>query len=213
VRPKIRGVKRAFVLLFALVAGASFAACGGSTAPGVASLGHHSKGASTTGETTTGSGGSPISPNPGGSNPSGATIGMGGVTLNFSACMRSHGVPNFPDPNSQGQINFSDSNPNSPRFLDAQKACGKFISGPSGKAPSEAQQQKMLANALKFAECMRSHGVANYPDPTTGPEGRGISMRLKVGQSGFNPNSSVFKNAQKKCQALLGGGGGKVVVG
>jgi hypothetical protein len=212
VRPKKRGVKRATALFFALAAGASFAACGGSTVPGVASLGHHSKGASTNGGDTTGLGGSSTSSNSGGSNPSGATIGMGGVTLNFSACMRSHGVPNFPDPNSQGQINFSDSNPNSPRFLDAQKECGKFVSGPSGKAPSEAQQQKMLANALKFAECMRSHGVPNFPDPTTGPDGRGIVMRLKVGQNGFSPNSSVFKSAQTKCQALLGGGR-KVVVG
>lgn len=123
---------------------------------------------------------------------------MGGVTLEFSVCMRSRGLANFPDPNSQGEISYS-GDPNSPRFLAAQRVCAKYIAGPSGKPPSEAQQEKMLADALKLAECMRTHGVPNYPDPTTGPNGRGIEMRISAKSLGVSPNSAVFKNAQKTC--------------
>ncbi len=51
--------------------------------------------------------------------------------LKFSACMRSHGVPNFPDPNFSGggarvTLRVSKSSgiePNSPQFQAAQKAC------------------------------------------------------------------------------------------
>jgi hypothetical protein len=54
--------------------------------------------------------------------------------LKFSACMRSHGVPKFPDPqfNSGGGTLLKigkDVNPNSPQFQAAQKACRKLVPG------------------------------------------------------------------------------------
>ena len=59
--------------------------------------------------------------------------------LAMSRCMRSHGVPNFPDPQfgsgPDGGIGIrlggSGINPNSPAFQAAQKACGSIF----GKAP------------------------------------------------------------------------------
>jgi len=44
----------------------------------------------------------------------------------FASCMRAHGVPSFPDPNSQGLIPLSAMNgihPSSPLVLTAFKAC------------------------------------------------------------------------------------------
>jgi hypothetical protein len=58
--------------------------------------------------------------------------------LKFSACMRSHGVPNFPDPKvSGGAIGLTMSrssgiNPRSPQFQAAQRACQKDMPGPKG---------------------------------------------------------------------------------
>jgi hypothetical protein len=67
----------------------------------------------------------------------------------FSQCMRAHGVPDFPDPGTNGGIVIhgdtggatgpagssasgppGDLNPNSPAFQKAQKACGGLIGGP-----------------------------------------------------------------------------------
>jgi len=55
--------------------------------------------------------------------------------LAMSKCMRSHGVPNFPDPQFRSgggigiQLNGNGVNPNSPAFQAAQKACGSIFGG------------------------------------------------------------------------------------
>ena len=99
--------------------------------------------------------------------------GKSGGLLAYSQCMRSHGLPDFPDPNSQGFIegksssasggNADDLNPNSPAYQAAQKACQKYVSG--GTTPADQTQQ--LSQALKYAgvhalsrrhRLSRSHG-------------------------------------------------------
>ena len=56
--------------------------------------------------------------------------------------------------------------------------------------------------ALKYAQCMRAHGVTNFPDPS--PSGGGIDIGPG---SGINPQSPVFGSAQQAC-AKIGGPGG-----
>jgi hypothetical protein len=126
------------------------------------------------------------------------TIAGGGFTVAYSSCMRSHGVKNFPDPNSQGQIamNGNQISPESPTFQNAAKACEKLA--PSGLSPGN--QAKDAAIALKFARCMRSHGVTNFPDPTSGG-----SIALGGG-SNINPKSPTFQTAQATCTKLTGFG-------
>jgi hypothetical protein len=78
---------------------------------------------------------------PNGGTPSAAqTAKATAQALAMSRCMRSHGVPNFPDPKVQTGpsggvafgINFSGTgiNPNSPAFQAAQKDCGSIIGNP-----------------------------------------------------------------------------------
>jgi hypothetical protein len=127
-----------------------------------------------------------------------------GLTIAYSQCMRSHGVPDFPDPNSQGAITGSGSsasgiNPQSPQFQAAQKSCAKLA--PSGGTP--AQQAQNLAQAVKYAACMRSHGVANFPDPNSSNGGIGFES------TGIDRNSPQYLAASKTCQPLLPGGAGK----
>jgi len=64
--------------------------------------------------------------------------------LKFSACMRSHGVPNFPDPefhHSGGGVGIriggkgSGIDPNSPQFKAAQKTCQSDLPRPKGAGP------------------------------------------------------------------------------
>jgi hypothetical protein len=62
--------------------------------------------------------------------------------LAFSACMRAHGIKDFPDPNGGGirlsGTPGSDLNPNNPQFQTAQAACQKDLPGRLGKLSARA---------------------------------------------------------------------------
>jgi hypothetical protein len=137
----------------------------------------------------------------------------------YAACMRSHGVPKFPDPqSSSGGMSLtigpsSGIDPNSPQFKAADKACRKLMPG-GGKAASPAQQAKALAQMLKFSACMRAHGLPDFPDPTSSGGDIQLSIGGKKGSS-LSPRSPVFQAAQKACQSAMPGppgGGGDTVL-
>jgi hypothetical protein len=125
----------------------------------------------------------------------------------YSACMRSHGVANFPDPDSSGRLKITsgrDSNGqplgvdvNSPRFKSAQRACQKLL--PNGGRQTAAEQAKEQQAMLQYAQCMRAHGVSKFPDPKPGGE---MTIGKKVG---VDPNSPEFKAASQTCQKLVPG--------
>jgi hypothetical protein len=128
----------------------------------------------------------------------------------YSQCMRTHGVPEFPEP-TEGRLLIRGSdhnghatgiNPGSSQFQAAQKVCGKLL--PNGGAPSPAEQAKMQEKALQFSQCMRTHGVPNFPDPKFGGGGK-VSLRIGGGPSGIDPRSPQFRAAQKACQSILPG--------
>jgi hypothetical protein len=86
--------------------------------------------------------------------------------LAFSRCMRSHAVPNFPDPNRSGVLPKSQITQlaaSSPLFPAAHRACEQLL--PNGGQPTQAQAQQAWNDMRNFARCMRSHGVPNRPDP------------------------------------------------
>ncbi len=119
--------------------------------------------------------------------------------LAFAACMRSHGVPTFPDPNSNGGTVIIPSmsiNIRSPQFISARNTCARLIGG--GTSASSPQN---LAQELKYSKCMRAHGVPNFPDPSSNGAITGSSK-------GINPQSTTFQNAQRTCQKLTGFGNG-----
>jgi hypothetical protein len=86
----------------------------------------------------------------------------------YSACMRSHGVPNFPDPDSQGNFPPLQALGVSKQiWAPADIACKHLLpNGGSGPQETAQQQRTRLADGLSFARCMRSHGVSRFPDPT-----------------------------------------------
>jgi hypothetical protein len=93
----------------------------------------------------------------------------------FSACMRAHGVSGFPDPvvHSSGDsqsigIHITPSLTSSPQFKTAQQACQGIMPGPDNVSPAQQAQQThtRVEDILSFANCMRAHGVARFPDPT-----------------------------------------------
>jgi hypothetical protein len=121
----------------------------------------------------------------------------------YAQCMRAHGVPGFPDPDSKG--NFLIKGPElggSPgQYRSADKACRHLL--PNGGQMTAAQQQQALRQALKFSACMRAHGVPSFPDPTA----RNGGVEISLGGSGLSPNSPRLRAAQQACRPLMPGGG------
>ncbi len=130
-------------------------------------------------------------------------------SLAYAGCMRTHGEPNYPDPvlvnnNHEKTVTMPGNvDQNSPQYRAANSAC-KHLLPNDGNGPTQAQVQQGMATLVKAAECMRSHGVPNFPDPTESSGGRAIGFQMK----GVDPNTQQFRAAQKACRSLsplLGG--------
>ena len=120
--------------------------------------------------------------------------------LAYAQCMRSHGEPGFPDPDSKGNfLNLGPVNIHSPQYLSASKACGHLL--PSYKL-TPAQEKQELSSALRYSACMRSHGVPSFPDPVELANGN-IELRLGAGHG----NSPQQQAAAQACRKFLPGGG------
>ena len=79
-------------------------------------------------------------------------------------------------------------------------ACGS--SAPAGTSASSSSGSNTAANAqkaVKFAECMRSNGVSEFPDP--GPSGS-FTIDGVVNGSSLDPNAPAFKQALSACRDL-----------
>jgi hypothetical protein len=124
--------------------------------------------------------------------------------LAYAHCMRAHGDPGFPDPQSNGAFISTKASRGAfsgPQAQSANKACAHL----QGGRVSAVQFRQDVAGALKFVACMRAHGITNYPDPEIdwGTE------TLQIGftpASAIDPNSPQFKSVQKACR-LPGNGG------
>jgi hypothetical protein len=107
--------------------------------------------------------------------------------------MRAHGVPRFPDPDSQGSFLPLDQQAlgvSKQTSLAAQHACEHLLSR-GGTAATPRQRRQKLAFGLKVAQCLRAHGYPNFPDPT------GSSQALPPG---IDPGSPPFQAAETACE-------------
>lgn len=128
----------------------------------------------------------------------------------FSVCMRSHGVPNFPDPRAGGggiQLQAgSGINPFSPAFKAAKASCSHLLpgGGPGARRPTK----QLIAQTLRVSECMRRHGVSGFPDPTLTPPSSPAGYSLLENRGGvilavpdtIGPRSPVFRQAAAACR-------------
>jgi hypothetical protein len=72
-------------------------------------------------------------------------------------------------------------------------------SGATGDKGAADDYDKMLA----YAQCMRDHGVASFPDPVSDGQGH-IGLQLQAGPgTGLDPNSATFKAADDACKSLM----------
>jgi hypothetical protein len=104
--------------------------------------------------------------------------------VRFADCMRSHGVPNFPDPTTSPHAFKSALGTNSPAVQSAAAACRHLLPRAGRRNQSPAYSRAQIAAMLAFARCIRSHGFPSFPDPTSSGElnhqmvaGAGINLR------------------------------------
>jgi hypothetical protein len=122
--------------------------------------------------------------------------------LAFSNCMRASGVPNFPDLSSNrmliqgnGQtVSVNGVSFNAPAYQGARAKCQRDL--PPSPPASGSQQAQQTANGLRFARCMRSHGVPSFPDPKVVSHSGGNET---VYLPGVNSRSPAFQAAAKTC--------------
>lgn len=134
---------------------------------------------------------------------SGSPASRAAQGIAYAQCMRSHGVTNFPDPDTTGhafKIPTAGLNIGSPQFQSAQNACRSLA--PSFQ-PNPAAQQRELDRDLKYAQCMRAHGIS-ISDPKEGSGGFIEGPQVSPGELG----TPQYQSAQQACQSLLGSDGG-----
>jgi len=120
-----------------------------------------------------------------------------------AACMRQHGL-NVYDPtiDGQGQPQFDPTSQSIIRatapaaFAAVRQSCQAQLSAAAAATPSKNQTVD-LAGRTKFAQCMRAHGVSNWPDPS--PQGGDFSLH----QTGIDPNAPAVTTAVSACRSAL----------
>jgi hypothetical protein len=157
----------------------------------------------------------------GGSSPAASATGptREQAALAYARCMRSHGVPDFPDPDSDGDFHLSSSqqgggsrgsgsnsgsnqgsNSVSSQETAANQVCNRLLD--VGAQMSPGQQQHALGQLVKYAQCMRAHGVPNFPDPHTTSGGIGVPSGIGFDLSGIDLRSPQYQTASRACQSL-----------
>ncbi len=123
--------------------------------------------------------------------------------LAYSRCVRAHGVPGFPDPGSSGQLSKQAvvsalRGVSNSRAEAATGACARLNPAGQENPILTAQDQQ---DYLRAAACMRSHGIANFPDPAF--SGGGVHFPIP---SSIDTTSRQFTQAAQICTKLIPAG-------
>jgi len=122
--------------------------------------------------------------------------------VRFAQCMRSHGVPNFPDPTSPQQFKlYIASSDGSPAFQSAQTVCQRVLPGGGPPSQSPAQRQAQTVAGLAFARCLRNHGIPNFPDPSSS----GQITHEMLANAGIDPRQPAVLHAANACVSVTHG--------
>jgi hypothetical protein len=128
----------------------------------------------------------------------------------FSRCMRTHGLPHFPDPKvsvAPGKasvgIAVNPSETKGPQFKAAQHACQGIMPGAQNVSPAQQAQQDHAHEQvlLAFARCLRTHGVPRFPDPTS----QGQLTPQMLSSAGVDVNQPGFLVAGRACVGVTHG--------
>jgi hypothetical protein len=140
--------------------------------------------------------------------------------VGYSACVRTHGVPGFPDPDGNGHLPKVDAQHlgvSDSQLQVAQQDCRHLLPDAGGTIDAGSIDQCMnagdcpralvhevLDEERRFAQCMRSHGVPNWPDPSIDSLGRPV-FAISISKLGFDPYSRRVWAKGNLCSPLMPG--------
>jgi hypothetical protein len=116
--------------------------------------------------------------------------------VKFAECMRANGVPHFPDPDPKGDFNLG-VDVTREAWLKAVNSC-KSLQPPG--ALSSKRNPKEKAATLRFAQCVRDHGVKDFPDPVNGQP---LIDTYKIPSSNKPGGMAILNAAAAKCGNIL----------
>jgi hypothetical protein len=125
--------------------------------------------------------------------------------VEFAACMRENGVPDFPDPMASGELtidavaNGSPVDTSSAVFAQALSAC-KDLEPPGFTGDRRSPEQQ--AAALVFAQCIRDHGVQDFPDPAIDQP---LVDTYRIPSSDTEAGMAILNAAMQQCDASAAG--------
>jgi hypothetical protein len=128
--------------------------------------------------------------------------------VRFADCMRSHGVPNFPDPTTSPREFKQAFDTKSPALQSAATACQHLLPNGGQSSPSAAQSQAQTAALLAFAGCMRAHRFPSFPDPTSS----GQLTHQMLANAGISLHQPAVLQAADACTSVTHGVVTKAVV-
>jgi hypothetical protein len=123
--------------------------------------------------------------------------------VRFAGCMRSHGVPAFPDPTSPRDFknSFNSSAARSPAFQTAETACRHVLPGGGQSSQSAVPTHAQIAAMVTFARCLRNHGFSHFPDPTSS----GQVTHEMLAEAGINLHQPAVLQAADACVGVTHG--------
>jgi hypothetical protein len=135
----------------------------------------------------------------GGHSPGVATVGSQTTTVQntqsasvrFARCMRSHGIPGWPDPEPGGVFDKAKLRALGLNLTRVHALENGPCPPPVVSAPSEGITAADQLDYLKGAACMRRHGVPSFPDPI-----------FENGNVKFNPPPGIDKNSPTVLHAI-----------
>jgi len=125
----------------------------------------------------------------------------------YSACMRNHGVSNFPDPkvhvsssgggSTQVSVMIPAGVGNSPQFNSARTACQGILPAPSKSDLAQQAHDQLVhkQDLLLFARCIRNHGINGFPDPNS----QGQMSLAQIQAAGIDLTAPNVKAAALAC--------------
>jgi hypothetical protein len=117
--------------------------------------------------------------------------------VKFAECMRENGYPDFPDPKASGEFPTFGISVSPSVWTKALGACKELQ--PPGSFSAHLSF-KQLSAARKFAQCIREHGVKDFPDPV---QGQPIIDTTKIPSSNRPGGMTILNAAAHKCSDLL----------
>lgn len=121
--------------------------------------------------------------------------------MKFAVCLRAHGVSNVPDPSDPRQFKEFLGNNQSPAADRAETACRHLLPGGGPSNQSAAPTHAQMTSILAFAHCMRGHGLARFPDPSSTGE---LSHEM-LANAGINIHLPAVRQAADACVGVTHG--------